>query len=123
MRLRPGVTVASFRAAARRLARRYPAAGGLTFANLAGQATATEQAIRPEAVSLASFAALAAILALVVLGQLIGRQLVLESAPFPTLRALGMTRSRLTALSLPGRPWRPLLVRSSPWASRWRPRR
>jgi hypothetical protein len=100
VRLRPGVTVASFRAAARMLARRYPAAGGLTFTNLAGQAAATEQAIRPEAVSLASFATLAGILALVVLGQLIGRQLILESAQFPTLRALGMTRSRLTALSL-----------------------
>ena len=46
------------------------------------------------------FAALAAILALVVLGQLIGRQLILDSAEFPILGALGMTRARLAALFL-----------------------
>src|SRR3984885_9254831 len=97
VRLRPGVSLVSFTAAARTLARRYPSAGPLSFTNLAGQVGATEQAIRPEAISLAVFAALAAILALVVLGQLIGRQLILDSAEFPILRALGMTRARLAA--------------------------
>ena len=102
VRLRPGVSLASFTAAARALARRYPSAGPLSFTNLAGQADATEQAIRPEAISLAVFAALAAMLALVILGQLIGRQLILDSAEFPILGALGMTRARLAALFWPG---------------------
>jgi ABC-type antimicrobial peptide transport system permease subunit len=100
VRLRPGVSLVSFTAAARALARRYRSAGPLSFTNLAGQAAATEQAIRPEAISLAVFAALAAFLALVILGQLIGRQLILDSAEFPILGALGMTRARLAALFL-----------------------
>jgi hypothetical protein len=100
VRLRPGVSLVSFTAAARALARRYPSAGSLSFTNLAGQAGATEQAIRPEAISLAVFATLAAILALVVLGQLIGRQLILDSAEFPIVGALGMTGARLAALFL-----------------------
>jgi ABC-type antimicrobial peptide transport system permease subunit len=94
------VSLVSFTAAALALASRYPSAVSLSFTNLAGQAGATEQAIRPEAISLAVFATLAAILALVVLGQLIGRQLILDSAEFPILGALGMTRARLAALFL-----------------------
>jgi hypothetical protein len=100
VRLRPGASLASFTAAARALARHYPSAGALSFTNQAGQVAATEQAIRPEAISLAVFAALAGILALAILGQLIGRQLILDSAEFPILSALGMTRARLAALSL-----------------------
>ncbi len=60
----------------------------------------TQRAIRPEAVALAIFAALAGLIALAIIGQLLSRQLVLDSAEFPVLRALGMPRSRLAALSL-----------------------
>ncbi len=100
VRLRPGASLASFRTAARALARRYPSAGGLGFVNLMAQQAATEQAIRPAAVALGVFAALAGLLALAVLGPLIARQLILDAALFPALRALGMTRARLLGLSL-----------------------
>jgi hypothetical protein len=100
VRLRPGVSLASFRAAASALARRFPSAGRLSFVNLTAQQAATQQAIRPAAVALGVFAALVGLLALAVLGPLIARQLILDAAEFPILRALGMTRARLLGLSL-----------------------
>ena len=100
VRLRPGVGLASFRRAVAALARRYPSAGRISVVNMAPQVTATEQAIRPQVVSLAVFAALTGLIGLAILAQLLGRQLVLDSAGFPTLRALGMTRRSLAALSL-----------------------
>jgi hypothetical protein len=51
-------------------------------------------------VALAVFAGLAGLIGLAVIGQLLARQLVLDSAEFPILRALGMTRARLAVLSL-----------------------
>lgn len=48
----------------------------------------------------AGAAALAGLIALAITAQLLSRQLVLDSPEFPILRALGMTRSRLAALSL-----------------------
>jgi hypothetical protein len=100
VRLRPGASLASFRTAASALARRYPSAGGLSLVNLTTQQAATQQAIRPAAITLGVFAALAGLLALAVLGPLLGRQLILDAAQFPTLRSLGMTRSMLLGLSL-----------------------
>ena len=43
---------------------------------------------------------LAGLIGLAVIGQLLARQLVLDSAEFPILRVLGMTRASLAALSL-----------------------
>jgi hypothetical protein len=51
-------------------------------------------------VALAIFAALTGLIALAVIGQLLNRQLILDSSEFPILRALGMSRSRLAVLSL-----------------------
>ena len=68
--------------------------------NLSDEGAATERAIRPQAVALAVFAVLAGLIGLAVIGQLLARQLVLDSAEFPILRALGMTRASLAALSL-----------------------
>ena len=98
--LRPGASLAPFRRAAAALARGDPSARGISTVSLAGQSAATEQAIRPEAVALAVFAALAGLIGLAVLAQLLGRQLILDSADFPALRALGMTRASLASLSL-----------------------
>jgi hypothetical protein len=100
VRLRPGASVASFSAAARALARQYPAAGSLSFEKLSGPESATQRAIYPEVVALAVFAALAGILALAMLGQIIGRQLIMDAADFPVLRSLGMSRTQLATLSL-----------------------
>jgi ABC-type antimicrobial peptide transport system permease subunit len=100
VRLRPGVSVASFARAAATLARRYPATGGVIVVSLQDEAAATQRAIRPQAVALAVFAALVALIALAVIGQLLSRQLSLDSAQYPVLSALGMSRTALAALSL-----------------------
>ncbi len=102
VRLRPGASMTGFLAAADALAKRYPAAtgGSVTAISLADEIAATQHAIRPDAVALAAFAALAGLIALAVIGQLLGRQLGLDAAEFPILRVLGMTRGRLVGLSL-----------------------
>ena len=83
------------------LAKRYPATGGqIIVISLSDQVMATERAIRPQAVALAVFAVLAGLIGLAVIGQLLARQLVLDSVEFPILRALGMTRASLAGLSL-----------------------
>ena len=97
--LRPGASADTFSRQAAALAARYRV-GGVRIVHLATEYAATQRAIRPEAAALAIFAALAGLIALAVIGQLLSRQLVLDSAEFPVLRALGMSRSRLAALSL-----------------------
>jgi hypothetical protein len=97
--LRPGADAAAFTRQATTLAARYRV-GDVAIVHLATEYAATQRAIRPEAVALAIFAALAGLIALAIIGQLLSRQLVLDSAEFPVLRALGMGRSRLAALSL-----------------------
>jgi ABC-type antimicrobial peptide transport system permease subunit len=109
VRLRPGgsMNMQEFIAAASTLARQYASTGSDSVAggrvdvnSQADQVTALEQAARPQAAALAAFAVLAGLIALVVLGQLLARQLALESAEFPVLRALGATRATLVTLSL-----------------------
>jgi hypothetical protein len=101
VRLRPATDMATFLHAATRLAQRYPATGRrLDVIALADQVTGTQRAIRPEAIALGAFAALAGLIALAVIGQLLSRQLLLDATEFPILRALGMTRGRLVTLSL-----------------------
>jgi FtsX-like permease family len=101
VRLRPGADPAAFIATAKAVEKKYPQAEGdfTVFTNLSDEITATERGIRPEAVALAVFAALAGLITLAVLGQLLARQLALDSAEFPILRAVGMTRRSLFALS------------------------
>jgi ABC-type antimicrobial peptide transport system permease subunit len=101
VRLRAGADPAGLVRAASVLAARYPATGGkITAISTADEVAATERTIRPYAVALAVFAALAGLVALVVIGQLLGRQLVLDSGWFGGLRALGMTRAALAAVSI-----------------------
>ena len=101
VRLRPGATVASLTRAATALAQRYKdTSGQILTSSEADQVAATQQAIRPQAIALAAFAALAGLIALAVIGQLLSRQLALDSAEFPVLRAIGATRGSLVALSL-----------------------
>lgn len=97
--LRPGADAAAFTRQATALAARYRV-GGVQVVHLATAYAAAQRAIRPQAVALAIFAALVGLIALAVVGQLLSRQLILDSAEFPILRALGMSRSRLAALSL-----------------------
>jgi hypothetical protein len=107
VRLQPGASPSAFIGAAQALAKPYagtqanPGTGGNIIAiNQADQVNATERAIRPEAVALAAFAGLAGLIALAVIGQLLSRQLALDAAEFPILRALGVRRAALVTLSL-----------------------
>jgi putative ABC transport system permease protein len=101
VRLRPGASMTGFLHDASALVKRYPATGGQIVLNSpSDEVAATERAIRPQAAALAIFAALAGLIGLAVVGQLLARQLVLDSAEFPILRALGMTRASLAALCL-----------------------
>jgi ABC-type antimicrobial peptide transport system permease subunit len=102
VRLRPGADPAAFIAAAQALASRYPgvrANGGLVFTDSSAQVTGTERAIRPLAVALALFGALAGLIALAVIGQLLARQMTLDAAGYGVLNTLGMTRGGLFALA------------------------
>jgi ABC-type antimicrobial peptide transport system permease subunit len=107
VRLQPGASLPAFTNAAEALAKRYAGtqaqagtAGNIITINLSDQVNATERAIRPEAIALAVFAALAGLIALAVIGQLLSRQLALDAAEFPILRALGVNRAALVTLSL-----------------------
>ena len=101
VRLQPGASLTAFTSAAEALAKRYAGTGrNIITINLSDQVSATGRAIRPEAVALAVFAGLAGLIALAVIGQLLSRQLALDAAEFPILRALGMNRPALVTLSL-----------------------
>jgi len=107
VRLKPGAFMSQFIAAANALAKHYagtpaqPGTGGrVHVVSPADQVTALEQSVRPQAVALAAFAVLAGLIALAVLSQLLTRQLALDSAELPVLRAIGATRGALVALSL-----------------------
>jgi ABC-type antimicrobial peptide transport system permease subunit len=105
VRLRPGASMSAFLNAATVLALRYPPPGYFTVgpagvAVLSDEVAATQRAIHPQAIALAAFAALAGLIALAIIGQLLARQLLLDAAEFPVLRALGMTRGQLAVLSL-----------------------
>ncbi|MFY9589139.1 MAG: FtsX-like permease family protein, partial [Actinomycetota bacterium] len=59
-----------------------------------------QRAFHLQAVSLALFAACLAIVTLLVLGQTLGRQALTEGVEYPSLRALGVTRSQLFSLGI-----------------------
>jgi len=101
VRLRPGMSTATFAARARSLVSRFPETGGsLYVADQHQQAAKVERAIRPQAVALALFSLLAGLAALFVVGQMVSRELFLCAGENRTLRALGMGRNQLFALGL-----------------------
>jgi FtsX-like permease family len=61
---------------------------------------ATRRAIGLESAALAAFAVLTALAALLLVGQTIGRQVVVEAAEAPILRVLGMTRGQLVGVAV-----------------------
>jgi ABC-type lipoprotein release transport system permease subunit len=104
VRLKPGASRAAFTAQAQQLAADYPETGapdGPVFvADERTQAAAVEHAIRPQATALALFSLLAAVGALLIVGQILSRQLLLAAGENPTLSALGMGRGQLFGLGL-----------------------
>jgi hypothetical protein len=60
----------------------------------------TRRAIGLESAALAAFALLAALAGLLLVGQTLGRQILLEAADSPILRVLGMTRAQLIGVGV-----------------------
>jgi hypothetical protein len=58
------------------------------------------RAIALETAALVAFAGLGALAALLLVGQALSRQVLLESAEYPTLRALGMSRGQLVGIAI-----------------------
>jgi len=107
VRLRPGAFMSAFLLSANALARQYKGSavhlgtgGRLDVISPADQIAALERSAHPQAVALAAFAALAGLIALAVLSQLLSRQLALDAAEFPVLHAVGVTRATLVGLSM-----------------------
>lgn len=101
IQLRPGTDLARFRDSVEAVQARHPdVIGDLNFGLQDGRRATTERAIRPQAVALGLFALLAGATSLFVIGQLLARQIVFSAEEFTTLRALGMARRDLFALSL-----------------------
>ena len=100
-RSRSGTSKSAFTATAQTLARRFPETGGsVLVADGSEQAAKVEHAIRPQAVALGLFAALTALTALFLLGQVLARQLFLASTDNYVLRELGMSRRQLLAVGM-----------------------
>lgn len=100
IRLRAGTSVADFARQARALLPRYPETGGQLFVvDEHRQAARVEDGIRPQAVTLAIFSAVLAVSALLILGQLLARQMFVASSDHGTLRAMGLTRVQRMTIS------------------------
>ena len=101
MSAEPGANQASFARAAQFLARRYSAGRGtVAIISLADASVAVQRAMRPEVVALTMFAALAGLIGLVILAQLLSRQVSIDAVEYPILRALGASRGTLAGASL-----------------------
>jgi hypothetical protein len=101
VRLNQGASVAAFRRAAEALVLRYPETGGrLYVVNEHQQAGTVEHALHPQAVALALFALLVALTSVLIIGQIVVRQVFVGSADHPTLWALGLERAQLGAVGM-----------------------
>jgi hypothetical protein len=83
---------------------RHMAAAGLNIVDIPMveqvQTAGVQRSIRFESQALWALCSLIALAALAILGQALARQLYLESAELPTLRALGMSRTQLFGLGV-----------------------
>jgi hypothetical protein len=94
--------VATVEAEATSLWHRDGAAGQPNFYVTSVTEAKAERAIRPEAIALGVFGAIAGLAALLIAGQAIGRQLRLRADDLPVLRALGTSPSMIAAEGLIG---------------------
>ena len=103
IKLSHGTSVAAFGPRAEALVSRYPETGSAPFVALADlhqQAAKVESSIHPQAVALVLFALLAALIALLVVGQVVARQVFVASSDHGTLGALGVGRAQLLTAGL-----------------------
>ncbi len=75
-------------------------AGGFPLDERSQRTAKVQHAMLPQATALAIFAFLVGVAALLALGQAVARQLFLDAADHPMLRALGMTGRQLAAVAL-----------------------
>jgi hypothetical protein len=99
VQLRPGTSVASAEAAIQRV---LPAGFPIEFYDTSLTVAKAQRAIAPTSIALAVFGGIAALAALIIAGQVIGRQLRRDLADLATMRALGAGRAVTTADGLPG---------------------
>jgi putative ABC transport system permease protein len=99
VRLKQGADMRRFRAKVDRLAAAHREEIGdeIFFGDLRDHAARVDRAIGPQWLALALFALLAGLAGLLGIGQIMSRQVFLDSSEYPILRGLGMTRSQLVA--------------------------
>jgi hypothetical protein len=101
VKLRPGASAEEFRQRAQSITRRFSDTGGhVLLADENAQALTIQHAIKPEAITLALFALVLAVTALLIVGQAAIRLLATGSRNNLALAALGMTRGQLMAAGL-----------------------
>lgn len=102
IRLRNGKDdVPAFRAEMNRLLRKHGAnPQDVLVSDRTEPYAQVERAIQPQTLALGVFALLAGVVFLLVVGQVLARQIYLDSDDYPTLRAMGMTRSDLFAAAM-----------------------
>jgi len=99
VQLRPGTSVAGAEAAIQSV---LPAGFPIEFYDTSLTVAKAERAIAPTSIALAVFGGIAALAALIIAGQVIGRQLRRDRADLATMRALGAGPAVTTADGLPG---------------------
>jgi hypothetical protein len=99
VQLRPGTRVADAEAA---IARVLPAGFPIEFYDTSLTVAKAQRAIAPTSIALAVFGGIAALAALIIASQVIGRELRRDRADLATMRALGAGPAVTTADGLPG---------------------
>src|SRR3984885_1496279 len=99
VQLRPGTSVADAETAIQRV---LPAGFPIEFYNTSVTVAKAQRAIAPTSIALAVFGGIAALAALIIAGQVIGRQLRRDTAELATMRALGAGPAATTADGMPG---------------------
>lgn len=99
VQLRPGTRVAGAETAIQRV---LPARFPIEFYDTSVTVAKAQRAVAPTSIALAVFGGIAALAALIIAGQLIGRQLRRDAAELATMRALGAGPAVTTADGLPG---------------------
>jgi len=103
IRLRSGAKVTDLQNSAEAALKRHPEAGGRVFVSSEeDRPVIVSRAMRPLVIGLVAFAAALGITLLLVMTQAITRQILIQAADYPTLRALGLSPRQLTfAATLP----------------------
>jgi MacB-like periplasmic core domain/FtsX-like permease family len=99
VQLRPGTTVADAEAAIQRV---LPAGFPIEFYDTSLTVAKAQRAIAPTSIALAVFGGIAALAALIIAGQVTGRQLRRDPADLAAMRALGAGPAVTTADGMPG---------------------